>query len=71
MLTQDAFVQSVEAYLQRTGMTATAFGIAAINDRTFVFELRRGRSPSLKVVERVLAFIERGQSEQAPAPEAA
>lgn len=58
MLTQAQFVVDVESYLaRRPDLTATAFGRTAVNDPNFVFDLRRGRSPSLAIVERVLVFM--------------
>jgi len=57
MLTQAQFVAQVEAYLTESGTTPTAFGKAVSGDPNFVFDLRRGRSPSLLVVEKVLAYI--------------
>lgn len=51
------FLADVEAFLIRSGMTATAFGTAALNDPSFVHDLRNGRQPSLGLVDRVHAFI--------------
>lgn len=57
MLTQDQLIRDVEAHLSTTGMKPTQFGRDALDDPNFVFELRKGRSPSLKVCERVYAFM--------------
>lgn len=64
MQTQQEFLDAIEAHLRKTGMTATAFGKAAARDPGFVFELRRGRSPSLATAERVMAFVNGVQQEQ-------
>lgn len=56
-MTLDTFKAEVEAFLDRTGMSATAFGKAALSDPSFVLELRARRAPNLKTVERVCAFM--------------
>ena len=66
MQTQHEFLAAIEAHLAKTGMTATAFGRAAARDPGFVFELRRGRSPSLATAERVMSFINGAGQEQPP-----
>lgn len=66
MITQAEFLERVEAYIaQRKDLTATGLGREAVRDPNFVFDLRRGRSPSLSVVERVLRFMA-----EHPAPQA-
>lgn len=52
-----AFLAEVEAFLERSGMSATAFGKTALNDPNFVGDLRSGRMPSLGLVDRVHDFI--------------
>lgn len=66
MQTQQEFLAAIEAHLVKTGMTPTAFGKAAARDPGFVFELRRGRSPSLATAERVMAFINGAGQEHPP-----
>jgi len=39
----DPFLAEVESFLTRTGVSPTAFGVAAVNDPRFVFDLRGGR----------------------------
>ncbi len=46
------------AFLRRTGLSPTEFGERAVGDRKFVGDVRRGRSPRLATVDRVLAFME-------------
>lgn len=58
MLTGESFLANIEAFLERTGMTATAFGLEAVGDRNFVGDLRQGRMPSLRLVEKVSAYID-------------
>ena len=56
--------QRVEGYLEASGMTPTRFGLDALNDRSFVFQLRGDpkyglpRNPTLSTINRVLAFID-------------
>lgn len=57
MSLSEDFLASVESYLAEHKMAPSAFGVAVLNDPTFVFELRGGRSPSIKVVERVQKFM--------------
>lgn len=53
----DDFRARVEAHLAASGTKPTEFGRAAVGDPCFVLNLRRGRSPKLATVDRVLAFI--------------
>ena len=54
------------AFLGHTGMSPTAFGERAVGDRKFVGDVRRGRSPRLVTVERVLAFMADWERTHAP-----
>jgi hypothetical protein len=58
MRADDSFRRHVEDYLRRTGMNASDLGRFAIGDTGFVLELRRGRSPRLRTVDKVLAWME-------------
>ena len=51
------FLRAVAAWCAHEGMSARAFGIAALGDPDFVAAFRRGRSPRLSTVDRVLAFM--------------
>lgn len=53
------FLNQIEVFLKKTGMTATAFGFNAVNDPNFVGDLRRGRRPSLDTADRVKAYMRR------------
>lgn len=57
MATQTWFLDRVESYLRASGMSPTMFGKMALADPNFVRELRAGRSPSLRVAEKVNEFI--------------
>ena len=52
------FEQRIAEFLRHTQLTPTEFGERAIGDRKFCGDLRRGRSPRLVTVDRVLAFME-------------
>ena len=49
----------IERFLWRSGMTATRFGRAAINDPGFVRQLRNGREPRPETTKRILDWIEK------------
>ena len=49
--------RAVTAWCARKGITERAFGVAALRDPDFAASLRRGRSPRLATVDRVLSFI--------------
>lgn len=51
------FRERVEAFLKASGFKPTEFGRQAVGDPSFVLNLRRGRSPTLATVDRVLGFI--------------
>jgi phosphopantothenoylcysteine decarboxylase/phosphopantothenate--cysteine ligase len=52
-----ALLTEIEAFLAETGLTATKFGLAAVNDGHLVANLRRGNSVTLKTADRVRAFM--------------
>jgi len=58
------FLSEIDTFLGKSGMSASAFGKAALNDPNFVWDLRSGRMPNLGLVERVHDFI-RSQKENA------
>lgn len=57
MMTHAHFLETVEEFLKSSGLTATDFGRRAAGDPAFVGRLRRGGSPTLRTVERVMSFI--------------
>lgn len=67
MTYSERFAAEIEAFLKQSGMNATAFGRAAVNDPSFVGDLRRGRKPNLGVADRVQLFIESWQAAQSVA----
>ncbi len=51
------FREQVEAFLLTHEFKPTEFGRQAAGDPSFVLNLRRGRSPTLTTVDKVLSFI--------------
>src|SRR5258707_7177480 len=47
----------IEDFLSATSLTATKFGIAAVNDGHLVANLRRGSSVTLKTADRVRSYM--------------
>lgn len=54
-------LREVEKYLKLSNMPAARFGREAMKDPRFVFDLRNGREPRQRTVERVRAFLEAAQ----------
>ncbi len=60
------FLAEIEAFLCDTGISATAFGIKALNDPKFVHDLRKaGRQPGLRLVDRAYLFMRDFHAESA------
>ena len=51
-------LRDVEIYLRTSNVPAARFGREAMKDPRFVFDLRRGREPRQRTVERVRAYLE-------------
>ncbi len=52
------FNARVAAFLDRTGMSPTTFGMRAVGDPNLLRQIAAGRSLSLRTADRVLAFID-------------
>ena len=52
-----AFLAEIEEHLAATSTEASAFGKQALGDPNFVFDLRKGRSPSTRTLDKVRAFM--------------
>lgn len=61
-----SLLAEIEAFLAEQRMSATAFGLDALNDPGFVPGLRAGRDPKLSTAERVRAFMSRKVSVTPP-----
>ena len=53
-----SFLAEIERFLQTAGLEPTTLGKQALADPSFVFDLRRGRSPSTRTIAKVRAWIE-------------
>jgi sulfate adenylyltransferase subunit 2 len=51
--TSTKFLADIDQFLDQAGIEATAFGKQAMGDPNFVFDLRKGRSPSIRTMDRV------------------
>ena len=54
---EEQFISRVSAFLGRSGVSPTAFGKMAVGDPNLMRRIGRGRSPSLRTADRILAFI--------------
>ena len=52
------FLNFIEAFLQRNSLKATAFGLKAMGDSSFVWRVRQGRECREKTQEKVLRWME-------------
>jgi hypothetical protein len=52
-----AFLAEIEAFLTHERVASSAFGRAAVGDPNFVRQLRGGRAPSLRLVDRARAYM--------------
>lgn len=69
MLTQAELVDKIDQYLQRTGVSAASFGRAVAHDPNLVHDIRKGRSPQLRLVHRILDAIKASEVSEALAQE--
>ena len=51
-------LRDVEKYLKNSNTPAASFGREAMGDPRFVFDLRNGREPRPRTVQKVRAFLE-------------
>ncbi len=63
----DAFLREIEAFLTRERLRPSAFGRAAVGDPNLVQELRDGRTPGLRLVDRARAYMAARRRAGAPA----
>ena len=54
---EEQFNTRVDAFLGRTGLSPTTLGMQALGDPNLLRQIERGRSPSLRTADRILAFI--------------
>lgn len=58
------FLSTVEHFIERYGLTPTTFGLWAMNDSRFVFDLRNGRTCFGATIRRVYRFMAKYEAEQ-------
>jgi len=61
-----SFLSEIEQFLASVGMDPTALGKQALGDPSFVFDLRKGRSPSTRTIDKVRSFMAQQQAPAAP-----
>jgi tRNA-dihydrouridine synthase len=54
----------IERHLQKSGVKATSFGRAAVNDPGLVRQMRSGRQPKAPTVARLEAFLDAAERER-------
>ena len=60
----DTFLAEIESFLAKSALDPTALGKGALGDPSFVFDLRKGRSPSTRTIDKIRSWIsEQGTSE--------
>lgn len=63
MIDED-FLLKVEHFIQRHQLTPTTFGLWAMNDSRFVFDIRNGRACFGATIRRVYRFMAKYEAEQ-------
>ncbi|HEX9964713.1 MAG TPA: hypothetical protein VGB04_06980 [Allosphingosinicella sp.] len=53
----------IEAYLRRSGMPPTKFGLASARDPQLVFQVRRGRKLRPPTEAKVASYLDRAEAE--------
>ena len=54
---EEQFNTRLNAFLGSTGMSPTTLGMQAVGDPNLLRQIERGRSPSLRTADRILAFM--------------
>lgn len=50
-------ISEIDAFREKSGQTASAFGRSAVNDPNFIGDLHKGRMPSLILIDRIRDFM--------------
>ncbi len=56
-MTREQFVQEIERFLTKSGMSARKFSQAAAGDSGWIYRLRAGNNVTMKKVEQVMGYI--------------
>jgi sulfate adenylyltransferase subunit 2 len=65
-----SFLSEIEGYLANAGVEPTALGKQALGDPNFVFDLRKGRSPSTRTIDKVRNWIAQQSAQARTEPKA-
>ena len=57
MSSSEALLKAIDAFLTDSGMSASTFGLRAINDGTLVARLKNGAGTTIRTADRIQAFI--------------
>ncbi|MFO1259537.1 MAG: hypothetical protein U1E68_00435 [Sphingomonadaceae bacterium] len=52
-----SILRKIESFLRDTGMAPTRFGRDAVRDPRLVFDIRNGREPSPKMIQKIEHFM--------------
>ncbi len=61
-ITTSQFLIEIEDFLSKSGSDPTSLGKQALSDPNFVFDLKNGRSPSARTMDKVRSFMAANQS---------
>jgi hypothetical protein len=56
-MTRQAFLEEIEAFLARSGMSARKFSAEAARDSGFIYRLRAGQNVTITKIEQVQQFM--------------
>lgn len=68
LITDQQLIERIEAFLKRHDMAPTRFGREAAKEASLLTTLKSGRSVSLARANRIVAFMERYDRENALSP---
>lgn len=54
---REQFLSEIEAYLTKSGMVSSDFGIATMGDPSFVLRLRGGSDPKASTIDKVRRWM--------------
>ena len=57
MSTRERLLADIEAYLSRSGMSATTFGVVVLRNTRFVHDLRKGQAVKDYTIDKVNAWL--------------
>lgn len=54
----EELLAEIEAYREKTETPVTVFGLAAAGDPNFIRDIKNGRMPNLRLIDRVRDFMQ-------------